>query len=98
MRDGGGWIPGIEQVCEEAHLLDTLLFLYYNNALRRKSKGVAKNSYHMRGLATDITISGVSPKEIYDYVNSFHQGGLGLYPTFVHVDVRDTVGDPKSRW
>jgi uncharacterized protein YcbK (DUF882 family) len=70
----------------------------YNNALRRKSKKVAKNSYHMRGLATDITISGVSPKEIYDYVNSFHQGGLGLYPTFVHVDVRDTVGDPKSRW
>jgi uncharacterized protein YcbK (DUF882 family) len=52
----------------------------------------------MRGLATDITISGVSPKEIYDFVNPFHQGGLGLYPSFVHVDVRDTVGDPKSRW
>lgn len=70
----------------------------YNAGLAKKSKKVATNSYHMRGCAADITISGVKPKEIYDFVDSFHQGGLGLYPSFVHVDVRDTVGANKSRW
>lgn len=70
----------------------------YNAGLAKKSKKVAKNSYHMRGCAADITISGVKPKEIYGFVDSFHQGGLGLYPTFVHVDVRDTVGAQRSRW
>jgi len=70
----------------------------YNAGLAKKSKKVATNSYHMRGCAADITISGVKPREIYEYVDSFHQGGLGLYPSFVHVDVRDTVGAQRSRW
>ena len=70
----------------------------YNAGLAKKSTKVAKNSYHMRGCAADITISGVKPREIYDFVDPFHQGGLGLYPTFVHVDVRDTVGAQRSRW
>lgn len=70
----------------------------YNAKLATKSTKVAKNSYHMRGCAADITISGVKPREIYEFVNSFHQGGLGLYPTFVHVDVRDTIGAKRSRW
>lgn len=70
----------------------------YNSGLRSKSKNVAKTSQHMFGNAADITISGVTPKEIYNFVNSFHEGGLGLYRNFVHVDVRDTVGLKKSRW
>lgn len=74
----------------------------YNGHLRTRKKkgksGVAKNSFHMRGCAADIVIAGVTPKQIYDYVDSFHQGGLGLYRNFVHVDVRDTIGHGKSRW
>lgn len=60
--------------------------------------GAAKNSQHMYGNAADIKIQGVSPKEIYDWLNSWHQGGLGLYPTFTHVDVRNTVGKDIARW
>jgi hypothetical protein len=70
----------------------------YNAGLSKKSKKVAKKSQHMFGNAADITISGVTPKEIYNYVDSFHQGGLGLYSNFVHVDVRDTIGSGRSRW
>lgn len=71
----------------------------YNAGLRKKGhKGVAKNSQHQYGNAADITIQGVSPKEIFDFVNSFHQGGIGLYPSFTHVDVRNTIGWPKSTW
>jgi uncharacterized protein YcbK (DUF882 family) len=61
-------------------------------------KGAAKNSQHMYGNAADIKIDGVSPKEIYDWLNSWHKGGLGLYPTFTHVDVRNTVGRSLARW
>jgi hypothetical protein len=66
----------------------------YNKML----KGAAKNSQHMYGNAADIKIDGVSPKEIYDWLNSWHKGGLGLYPTFTHVDVRNTVGRSLARW
>jgi uncharacterized protein YcbK (DUF882 family) len=74
----------------------------YNAGLRSrsKSKGVAKNSQHMYGNAADIVIKGVTPTEIYNFVDTFHQGGMGLYlkNNFVHVDVRDTVGLQRSRW
>lgn len=66
----------------------------YNKML----KGAAKNSQHMYGNAADIKIDGVTPKEIYTWLNSWHKGGLGLYPTFTHVDVRDTVGRSIARW
>jgi hypothetical protein len=71
----------------------------YNAGLKKKGhKGVAKNSQHQYGNAADITIQGVKPKEIFDFVNSFHQGGIGLYSNFTHVDVRNTIGWPKSTW
>ena len=61
-------------------------------------KGAAKNSQHMYGNAADIKIEGVTPKEIYDWMSGWHKGGLGLYPTFTHIDVRDTVGQNLARW
>jgi hypothetical protein len=66
----------------------------YNGML----KGAVKNSQHMYGNAADIKIDGVSSKEVYDWLNSWHKGGLGLYPTFTHVDVRNTVGRGLARW
>jgi len=66
----------------------------YNKML----KGAAKNSQHMYGNAADIKIEDVSPKEVYGWLNSWHKGGLGLYPTFTHVDVRNTVGGDIARW
>lgn len=72
----------------------------HNAGLRGKGKGAAKNSQHMYGNAADIVIKGVTPTEIYNFVDTFHQGGMGLYlkDNFVHVDVRDTVGLKRSRW
>jgi uncharacterized protein YcbK (DUF882 family) len=60
-----------------------------NNMLRRRSEGVAKNSYHMKGQAVDISVPGVPVKEIRDMALSFKSGGVGYYPSsgFVHVDV-----------
>ena len=57
--------------------------------------GAEDTSQHIRGLAADIYIKGISPQLIYDYLNTFHdKGGLGIYNKFVHIDVRGL----KKRW
>lgn len=49
--------------------------------------GGAKYSYHMKGMAADIKISGVSPKDVANVARKLGAGGVGTYPTFTHVDV-----------
>ena len=52
--------------------------------------GGAKNSYHMKGRAFDISINGVKPQEIAKYAASIGVPGIIQYNSFVHVDSRDT--------
>lgn len=68
----------------------------YRTPTHNKSVGGVATSQHTYGTAADIKISGVTPKQIYDYADSIlgNKGGLGLYKTFVHVDVREK----KSRF
>lgn len=58
----------------------------YNASLKNSSK----KSQHCNGLAADIKVEGHTPKEVYDYACSLlgDHGGVGIYNTFVHVDVR----------
>jgi len=64
-----------------------------------KIKG-SKNSQHLLAKASDIVVKGVSPLEVYQAIEKLieqgkvKQGGLGLYKTFVHYDVRGV----KARW
>jgi len=48
--------------------------------------GGEKNSMHMYGLATDISVAGLAPEEILAAAKIFD--GVGIYDTFVHVDSR----------
>ena len=62
--------------------------------------GGSKTSQHLLGKAADITIQSLKPAEVYalieELIDMGHmlQGGLGLYDTFVHIDIRKT----KARW
>jgi len=59
--------------------------------------GGAVNSFHLRGMAADIKIDGMTPSQVYDFLEENlpnHQYGIGLYNTFVHIDVRSK----RSRW
>lgn len=59
--------------------------------------GGSANSQHMLGKAADITIHGHKPAVVASMaatVAEFADGGIGTYPTFTHVDVRDG----KERW
>lgn len=60
-----------------------------NAKLAKRSSGVAKNSYHMRGMAVDIRIQGCSPRQVQKAALALKAGGVGYYPKsgFVHVDV-----------
>lgn len=52
--------------------------------------GGAKNSYHMKGMAADIVVKGVSPKQVAEYASEIMQnGGVIRYTNFTHVDVRE---------
>lgn len=55
--------------------------------------GGEKNSQHMKGLATDITVKGMQPDEVADSAEKIFDG-LGRYDTFTHVDSRGK----KARW
>jgi len=52
--------------------------------------GGKPHSYHLKGRAADIHISGVQPSRIYEFVEGRYPKQLGLirYKTFVHVDTR----------
>ena len=62
----------------------------YRTETYNRYVGGAKNSYHMKGRAFDISIKGVSPHEIAKYAASIGVPGVIQYNTFVHVDSRDT--------
>lgn len=59
-----------------------------NRELRSKSRGVAKNSYHMKGMAVDLRLPGVSLKTLRRAAIDLRMGGVGYYPktNFVHLD------------
>lgn len=68
----------------------------YRTEAHNKSIGGATYSQHKYGLAADIHINGVTPKEIAAYVETLlpSSGGIGIYKNFCHIDVRRV----KSRW
>ncbi len=59
----------------------------YNEHLRELGRHVARNSYHLRGLAIDFAVDGIGTKKIAGIAKSFDSGGVGTYPDFVHIDV-----------
>ena len=60
-----------------------------NAMLNKKSSGVAKRSYHMRGMAVDIRLNGCDLKQLHKAALSLKAGGVGYYSSsdFIHVDV-----------
>lgn len=59
-----------------------------NEDLRMRSRGVAKQSYHIQGRAMDFHIEGVQLANIRKAALKMRAGGVGYYPqsNFVHID------------
>jgi len=59
-----------------------------NQMLRDTSKGVAKDSMHLRGQAIDVRLADVPLDTLRSVALDLKKGGVGFYPEsqFVHVD------------
>lgn len=70
-----------------------------NDALRKRSTGVARNSQHIQGKAMDFRIPDVKPSELREIAMKLQVGGVGYYPRsaspFVHLDVSGVRHWPK---
>ena len=59
----------------------------YNRLLRKRDRDVARNSYHVKGMAADIALEGVRLRDIESVAKGLSVGGVGRYDKFVHLDV-----------
>lgn len=66
----------------------------YRCQKHNKTVGGVTNSKHCTGMAADIVVKDIKPKEVAKYAETIGVRGIGLYDTFVHLDTRET----KSRW
>lgn len=68
----------------------------YRTETYNKAVGGSRTSQHLYGKAADIAVKNISPMEICQYAEYLMpaSGGVGLYQTFTHVDVRAA----RSRW
>ncbi|EEX10812.1 Tat [Ruegeria lacuscaerulensis ITI-1157] len=62
-----------------------------NAMLRRRSRGVAKNSLHMKGQAADLRLASRSVSQMAKAAMACRAGGVGQYyrSNFVHMDCGD---------
>jgi uncharacterized protein YcbK (DUF882 family) len=99
-------LPNVELLAKNLQVLRDYLgeSIHINSGYRTPSYnakvGGKPNSYHMKAMAGDLTTKSKTPKQLAAIIEKLiaekkmKQGGLGIYPGFVHYDVRGT----KARW
>ena len=59
----------------------------YRTARRNATiEGAARNSMHIHGRAVDLTMRGISLRQLADMAAHFKAGGIGIYDSFIHLD------------
>lgn len=72
----------------------------YRTKSHNKKVGGAQKSQHLTASAADISVNNYSTVQLANIIEELiakgkmKQGGIGIYPTFVHYDIRGT----KARW
>lgn len=72
----------------------------YRTKSHNKRVGGARRSQHLTASAADINAEGFTPRELAHQIELLinggfmKQGGLGIYSSFVHYDIRGN----KARW
>ena len=81
------------QVLREALGLPVHINSGYRSPAHNKKVGGATHSAHLRAMAADITVIGKTPRQVHAKIKELiaagkmQNGGLSLYPTFVHYDI-----------
>lgn len=99
-------LPNMREVAQNLEVLRAYIDkpISINSGYRRPEYnaqiGGAKNSFHMKGMAADIHVKGLTPNQVHEAIEELiaqkkmKQGGLGLYKTFVHYDIQGV----RRRW
>jgi len=72
----------------------------YRSPEHNKKIGGVSNSQHVLGCASDLSVNGMTSKDLHKVIlklikeGKIHNGGVGLYPSFVHYDIRKN----PARW
>ncbi len=67
-----------------------------NAKLAARNRGVARNSYHLRGWAADVRLPGRDLRQLARAAITLQRGGVGMYSrrsNFIHVDT-----GPIRKW
>lgn len=99
-------LPNVQELADNLQVLrdDIGEPIHVNSGYRtpayNKKIGGAPDSQHKKAKAGDITAKSFTPKQLASRIEKLikagrmKQGGIGVYPGFVHYDVRGT----KARW
>lgn len=66
----------------------------YRSKAHNERIGGSKNSFHVKGMAADIVVKGIKAYivakqiELLIHYGLMKEGGIGIYDTFVHYDIR----------
>jgi len=72
----------------------------YRSPKHNRAVGGVVNSQHVLGKASDLQAQNTTPKQLAVLIEKLilerkmDEGGVGIYPEFVHYDIRGT----KARW
>ena len=101
------FLPNVQEVADNLQILRDYLKVPvrvtgsgYRSPKHNKKVGGAKFSQHLTASGADINADGYTPKELAKEIKKLikegkmKQGGIGIYPNFVHYDIRGT----KARW
>lgn len=92
-------IHNLQVIRDEVKVPISITSGYRSPEHNAKVKG-AKDSQHVKGTAVDFKVQGLTPKQVAPIVEKLikegkiKQGGVGIYPSWVHYDIRGI----KARW
>tara|TARA_B100000768_G_C11186386_1_gene335263 strand:- start:256 stop:639 length:384 start_codon:yes stop_codon:yes gene_type:complete len=72
----------------------------YRSEAHNQAVGGSSRSQHLLGKASDLRVKELDSEDLYHIIEALisegkmKEGGLGLYNSFVHYDIRGT----KARW
>lgn len=99
-------LPNVTRLADQLQVLRDHLGIpiHINSGYRTRayntSVGGSPKSQHLEAKAADISTGKHTPKQLAAIIEKLVKegkmkiGGLGIYPSFVHVDIRDQ----KARW
>lgn len=70
----------------------------YRTVAYNKKCGGISTSHHLTGKAADIKVSGMTPLQVALAADKMGFLGIGVYPTFTHVDVGGSTAGKKIYW